>query len=582
MQPNGWSAAMIIWTGLAVGTVGAQPASPVPSANAHPGYDNYEILPKGWEGTEQKSIGGIALLPDGRMVTTIWRDGSPTNRNGEAYLLSGVLTAKTGADVSVAPLGTKLFDPLGVTVVNGIIYVLEKDRLSKYTANGSNWTYALEYDGHNPFTSRYFYHWFSMGLVYTQGKFNWTLGGFTQYSEFVDEEPLKHGTWVQYDPATRTHKFLVHGLRNTGGIALGPEGTLCTTDNQGEWEPSNKFICMEPGSWYGWDGPNALARQGLPESPPTVWNTYDDLGNSPGQSVLLPKGRYAGQMIMTDVNKAWLTRLCLEKVKGSWQGANLFFTGGFNSGTFRLLLGPDSSTIIVAGMGGNGGGWKYGTTYTSLHRLVPNQTEVFEILAVRSKSATSMELEFTLPANAAAGVPANYTVTSWKNIPSSGYGAGHKQMMKTLPVSAVALTPDGRKAALTIPGLEEGRIVRISLNAPIASSAGKALWFRYADYTLNHFGPGDAVSVARGIDGASPSPILHALLGIPGGLSLRLPDPGAYALEITTPQGRTVVRADLAGPCEYALTRDRIGPGIYVLKIRNAAGGLVSEKVSLL
>lgn len=571
-----------VWAAMVL-QMGMLPALsvPVPSARPHPGFDNYNILPAGWDVGQDKSIGGIALLPDGRMVTTIWRGGAKSNRNGEAYLLSGVLNAKSSADVSVAQISKTLFDPLGVTVVNGTIYVLEKDRLAKFTPNGSAWTYAMEYDGANPFTVKDFYHWFSMGLVYHKGKFNWTLGGFTQYSEFVDPEPMKHGTWVQYDPATKTHEFLVHGLRNTGGVALGPEGTICTTDNQGEWEPANKFICMEPGKWYGWDGPNALARMGRPETPPTVWNTYADLGNSPGQAILMPKGKYAGQMLLTDLPNAWITRLSLEKVKGHWQGANIFLTGGFQSGVFRILLAPDSSSLIVAGVGGNGGGWKYGTTYTSLHRLVPNTKSVLEILTVRSLGAGQMSVEFTDPVGGAAASTSSYTVTSWKNIANSGYGGGHKVQMKTHAVTAVSMTPDNRRSVLSITGLEEGRIVRIEMGPAVKAISGDTLWSKFADYTLNNFGPAEVVTLARMVEPSREKPFQYAVHKTTGGMKVEMASPGAYELEILSPEGKRVDIVRKTGPFGFTLSRDKLGVGLFILNIRNSEGSSAAEKINL-
>lgn len=551
---------------------------PVPSASPHPGYDNVDVLPAAWRNQERKAIGGIALLPDGRLVATIWRSGDLNNRNGEAHILSGTLTARSASEVTVAPLSTTLLDPLGAAFVDGRIYVLEKDRLARFDPDGAGWKYAIEYGGHNPFATRYFYHWFSMGLVHHGGRFHWTLGGFTQYREFVDPDPLRHGTWVEYDPAAKSHKFLVHGLRNTGGVSLGPDGTLCTTDNQGEWIPTNKFICMEPGKWYGWDGPEALARQDRAETPPTVWNTYNDLGNSPGQTLLLPKGRYAGQMIMTDVNRAWLTRLFLEKVKGHWQGANVFFSGGFNSGTFRLALAPDSSTLLVAGVGGNGGGWKYGNTYTSLHRLAPNAKPVFEILAVRSLDASRMEVEFTERAGAAAAAPASYTVTSWKNVAGPGYGSGHKSDTKTLTVAGAALSQDGRKAVLTVQGLAEGRIVRIKAGNALRSQAGDTLWSGFADYTLNAFGPAEPPTGIRiGAAGDGGRPLRHALLGGGRDLRLALPSPGAYRVAILTPQGRTAASLECAGPALIPLAGMLPARGLHLLVIRDGEGRSVTR-----
>ncbi len=558
------------------------------SGLAHPGFDNYDILPPTWvvDQENKNSIGGMALLPDGRLVTAVYKGGaSATNRNGQMFILSGVVTGTKRSDITVTPLTGGLREPLGVAVVNGAIYVIEKDRLGKFSPNGANWTYSVEYDKANPVGVRDFYHWFSMGLVYYQGKFNWTLGGFTQYREFVDPEPQKHGTWVQYDPITRTHEFLVHGLRNTGGTALGPEGTICTTDNQGEWEPSDKFICMEKGLWYGWDGPASLTKlPGQVESPPTAWGAHDEITNSLGQSVLIPKGKYAGQMFVTDLNNGVVNRVFMEKVKGHWQGAFTFLTGGFKAGVYRILLTPDSTNLILAGVGG-WGGWRYldnAPAYACLHKLVPNNKSVLEILAVRSLGNTKMEVEFTEPVNPSAALVAGYKVTSWKNIADSNYGGGRNSLPLIHTVTNVSLSADNLRATLTISGLEAGRIVRVFVNQAVKALNGDTLWFKYSDYTMNNFGPAEVVSLKRMLSGNEVKPFLYGLHKSRNGVELKMATVGTYSIETWNMQGVRLGSIRKEGPFNLTLSRETLGTGLYMLHIQNQAGETVSEKISML
>jgi len=499
---------LILGISLFISTVFSQ----VPSPRPHPSYDNTNINPPTWITNDPNGYGGLAWLDDGRMVALEFVSQGVSA--GNVQLLSGVLTANSGADITTETIATGLYQPLGVEVVGNTIYVIEKDQLSKIEPNGSSWDYSQEYNGHDPLIEENYGHWFSMGLLFHDAKFYWSLGGFYAYNN-NRPTPERHGTVVEYDPVAGTHDFLVHGFRNTGGMALGPEGTICTNDNQGDWLPSSKVICIEAGNWYGYYGDDAQMRMGRQESPPTIWNTHQNMsssrdytgyGRSPGEMLMLKKGVFAGQMLMADITTAWLSRLFFEKVNGHWQGANFNFGGGFNSGAWRLLLAPDDETVIVAGLGVFvSGGWAYADsannmepTHSSLHRLVPNGTQTFEILAIRSMSETEMEVEFTMPANAAAGLPGNYDVSIWWNDPARGYGSGHKTDLQNINVTNVALSSDGTKATLSfaILDLYEGSVVRITIDPNnVKSNSGDDFWYWYGDYTLTNFGPADNTPV---------------------------------------------------------------------------------------
>ncbi len=553
----------------------------------HPGFDMYDILPKEWvaDQPDKNPIGGIALLPDGRMVTTTWSSGaSDTIRNGKAFILSGVLSATTGSEVSVEPLSTSLRDPLGVTVVDGVIYVLEKDRLARFTTDGTGWKYGIEYDKANPVGVLDFFQWYSMGLVYAQGKFNWTIAAINAYGSVVDPEPLKHGAWVQYDPITKTHEYMAYGLRSTGGTILGPEGTICTTDNDGDWVASDKLVCMEKGLWYGYGGPTFPARKPDQEViPPTVWGAHDEITNSLGDGILIPKGKYSGQMFITDLTNGVLDRVFFEKINGHWQGAFTFVTGGFNAGAFRMLLAPDSTTLVVGSIGGVGGGWKYqdyrGSVYAGLSRLVPNNKPVLEILAVRSLGPTKMEVEFTEPVDSSAGLVENYTVTSWKNIyksPSS-FGKGNNLFPLKHFLAGVELSADHLKAILSFSNLEEGRVVRVFVNPVVKSINGDTLFFKYADYTLNHFGPAEKIPLNQILNGSTSKPFRYELHYNQAGLELKMDAPGAHSIEVFSVKGIRLKSIRKFGPFTLSLNKEFLGTGVFMLRIINESGPIISR-----
>src|SRR5690606_33474023 len=103
------------------------------------------------------------------------------------------------------------------------------------------------------------------------------------------------------------------------------------------------------------------------------------------------------QALIGEVTNQRILRANLEKVGGRLQGAVFHFASNMPAGVQRLLLAPDTSgSIIVAGIGGDGG-WTFKTPWYDLERLDPTPTVPFEMLAVRSLGQASMEVEFTKP-----------------------------------------------------------------------------------------------------------------------------------------------------------------------------------------
>jgi hypothetical protein len=211
----------------------------------------------------------------------------------------------------------------------------------------------------------------------------------------------------------------------------------------------------------------------------------------------LRSGRFASQMLVGVNHTTGVNRVFMEKIPTGtagnyiYQGALFPFSQGFGVGTGsnatsqpaipgvlgddfttnvnRMSYGPDGHIYLGGGnspgnnsSGSHGfvGGRQYG-----LARLVPNNDTVFEMKAIRSLSATQMEIEFTEPVVAAATT--NFTVRQGisTQATTTSYGAGYSAGSSTLTVTAVTLNAAKTKATLTITGMQE---------RPATTTAGSA------------------------------------------------------------------------------------------------------------
>src|SRR3954469_24577214 len=89
----------------------------------HPGFTLTNLRPSGFD----TQVSGLDFLPDGRLVVSTWEGFSKTKAN--VYIVSNAQTGDA-TKVTYKKFADNLYEPLGVKVVDGKIYVLQKDQLS--------------------------------------------------------------------------------------------------------------------------------------------------------------------------------------------------------------------------------------------------------------------------------------------------------------------------------------------------------------------------------------------------------------------------------------------------------------------
>lgn len=439
----------------------------------HPAFDVQTIRPDAF----QPKVGGLDFLPDGRLVVSTW------DPDGSVYLLSNIDQGDPGKIV-VKRIALGLAEPLGLKVVEGEIYVLQKQEL----------TQLIDHDGDdfideyrtvcNGWQASANFHEFAFGLVYQDGYFYCTLatainpGGASTQPQIHDR-----GRAVKISRETGDFEFVAQGLRTPNGIGVGVDNELFIADNQGDWLPASKILHLQEGAFFGSRSVDFAGTEGLVESPPVVWLPQDEIGNSPSQPAALNVGPYQGQMIHGEVTHGGIKRVFVEKVAGEYQGCLFRFTQGLEGGVNRLVWGPDGALYI--GEVGNPGNWGHnGKNKYGLQRLSYTGKSAFEMLAVRAKS-NGMEIEFTEPLQAGDGLsPADYLVQQWRYQPTENYG-GPKLDKENLKILSVSRSDDGKRVFLELAEMKPGHVVYIHLKSPLRSTNNQALWTTEAWYTLN-------------------------------------------------------------------------------------------------
>lgn len=438
----------------------------------HPSYDLTTIHKHNFK----PRVGGLAFLPNRGLLVTTW------DSIGGVYLLRGVETSDTNK-ITVKRIASGLAEPLGIAVVDGKIFVLQKQELTQlvdldgdeiideYRAVCNSWSVSSDF------------HEFAFGLVFKDGYFYATLSlAMRLMSNETQQRDRGKTIKIGMDGS---YEWINYGLRQPNGIGLGPDGEIFECENQGEWLPCNKLIHLKKGDYLGMPWgilPDSLSTTPR-TTPPAILLPEDEIANSPSQPVLMQDGLYKGQMLHGDVTHGGINRDFLEKINGDYQGAVFRFTQGLEAGVNRLCWGPDGALYV--GEIGMVGGWSWREKQYGLQRMKYNGKTTFEMLAVRAKPK-GFEIEFTEALKPGLKIStSDFLIQQWWYLPTPDYG-GPKMDLEKLKISRVTLSEDRKRLNLEIPNLKKEHVIYFRLPENFQSSSGQFLWSTEAWYTLNN------------------------------------------------------------------------------------------------
>nr|WP_234319980.1 PA14 domain-containing protein [Streptomyces sp. SBT349] len=455
------------------------PGDGLPLTSVHPNYTLTDLRPEGFE----PQISAMDWLPDGRLAVATW-GGSETTA-GEVYLLDNV-TGDTGpGEVTFTRVAEGLREPMGITDVDGTLYVSEKHQLTELNdLDGDGVTDEYTPIAQWPHSGNF--HEFAFGLLYEEGHFLLNLSVAIDYGgATTDPQPAAdRGTTIKVSRETGEITYVAGGLRTPHGLGRGPGGDLFVTDNQGGWLPSSKLLHIEQDRFFNhYTNPPGPFDEN-PVTKPVLWLPQNEIGNSPSTPVMLTEGPFAGQMLIGDVTYGGLQRAYLEEVGGEYQGAVFRHTQGLEAGVTRVSVGPDGA-IYTGGLGADGNWGQEGKLRFGLQKLTPNGTNAFDIASMRA-TPDGFVLTYTQPLSqeTADALATSYRVQQWRYEPTADYG-GPKLDQETLPVTSAELSESGTEVTLVIDNLSTDRVVHIQSPRPFSSADGETLWSTEAWYTLN-------------------------------------------------------------------------------------------------
>jgi hypothetical protein len=392
-------------------------------------------------------IGDIAFFSDDRAAMTTW--------SGDVWIVSGV--NNTLSKLTWKRYATGFAQPLGLEIVDDVVYVLARDQITRlHDLNGDGEADYYENFNNDVLLTNHFNE-FAFHLSRDR-EGNFYFGKAARHG--LPANTKYQGTILKLDKNGRNLEVVCSGMRvPNGGAAIGPNGQITASDQEGHWVPATRIDLCTEGSFQGymWGGGIPMGRT-EPDKP--ILFLPKNIDNSAaGQAwVDNPRwGPFLGSLIHASYGRSEIFLMMMEKVNGQVQGGAVRFPLEFATGLLRPKFRPQDGQLYVCGLFGwgtrqrNMGGF-YRVRYTGKPVYMPKELHV---------TKEGIYITFTQPLDASSAQNvANYSCSRWNYKWAATYGSdqykrdgqkGHERV----GIESAKLQPDGRTVFLRIADMAE-------------------------------------------------------------------------------------------------------------------------------
>jgi hypothetical protein len=388
-------------------------------------------------------FGGFDFFQDGRRAAVCtW--------NGDVWLVTGI--DGDLKELKWRRIASGLFQPLGLKIVDDIIYVTCRDQICRlHDLNGDGEIDFYESFNNDQQVTEHF-HEFAMGLQTDhEGNFYYAKGGRHALPAVVPQ----HGTLLKVSRDGSKTEIIATGFRAPNGVCVNDDGTFFITDQEGHWTPKNRIDWVRPGRFYGYmwgyDHPESSADDAM--EPSVVWIT-NDMDRSPAEIVRVASdawGPFQGGLLNISYGMGRIFLVPNEEIDGQRQGGVVQLPiPDFPTGVMRGRFHPGNGQLYVCGLVGwasnqqQDGGF-FRVRYTGRPAYLP--------IKLRA-TPRQMELSFSDALEpASAQDPQHFHVKIWSLKRTENYGSNHYGE-HGLEVTGARLSPDRKTVDLEIPELQ--------------------------------------------------------------------------------------------------------------------------------
>ena len=407
-------------------------------------------------------LSGIDFFKDANIAAACATDG-------DIWLIKGLLNPS--GELTWQRIGSGLFQPLGIKVVEEKIYVTCRDQLVLLRdLNGDMETDFYESFNHDHQVTDHF-HEFAMGLqTDKEGNFYYAKSGRHAREALIPQ----HGTLLKVSADGSKTDIIATGFRAANGVCINPDGSFIVTDQQGYWNPMNRINWVKGvgkfyGNMWGYNPPKDSSRKAMEQ--PLVWldMKYD---RSPSEMVWVDSKKWGalnGGLLSLSYGYGKIQYVLNETVNGQEQGAVIDLPGvKFLTGVMRGRFNPTDGQLYACGMSAWGtnqmmrGGGLYRVRYTGKTIPIPVKMKVLE-------KSIMLDFDSPLDQNTASDL-SNFEVKTWQLLRSKKYGSD-RLSQKILKVTKSQA--EGKSLKLSIENLEKVDVITIDYK--IKNTKGETL-----------------------------------------------------------------------------------------------------------
>ncbi len=372
---------------------------------------------------------------------------------------------------------TGLFQPLGLRIVGDKVYVIGRDQITRlHDRNGDG-----EADFYENFNNDLF--------ISPRGH---------DFVTCLDTDPAgnfyfihaKTGVMrVSADGTSLTR--VADGFRNPNGMAVGPNGVITASPQQGQWTPESSLIVVRQDGYYGYGGPRISSDR------PAGWDSPmcfipRSMDNSGGAQVWVEGDRWGplgGRLLQLSYGQCRILLALTENVRGVYQGGTIKLPtapADFESGIMRGRFNPHDGQLYVSGLRG----WQSRAIrdgcfqrlrYTGRPLHLPIRVKTYEN-GIKLTFTESLDPDF-------AQNPDKYFAQQWNYRWSKEYGSPDYSVKNPaqlgrdeVVVESATLMDDGHAVFLEMPGRQP--VMQLSITWLLRSAAGVRFRGQYA-HTIN-------------------------------------------------------------------------------------------------
>ncbi|HEX6984351.1 MAG TPA: DUF6797 domain-containing protein, partial [Planctomycetaceae bacterium] len=468
------------------------------------------LVTKGVLGTPEPgspfAVDTIAMPYDNPHKALFFAGGFDFAPDGACYLCTahGDVWKVTGIDEDLDRIewrrfATGLYEPLGLKVRDGEIFVLGRDQITRlHDTNG---------DGEADFYECFNDDLTDLGQAHAYAMCLETdaAGNFYFLKSGAPETP-HGGTLLKLSADGKELEVFATGFRHPNGLGVGPDGTVTAADNEGNWVPVTRVDVVEKGEFCGHVPTAHLDPEPAEYGLPLCWLPRV-VDNSAGGQVWVPGGHWgplAGAMLHLSYGRCTANLILREQVDGVWQGGAVRlptqrFLSGVCRGRFRTAGDGADGHLYVCGLDGwsteaEADGCLQRVRHVGGPLLIPTGLEVYE---------NGVELTFPEPLDRdLASDPARYAVDVWnyrwgKDYGSKDYSAADptREGRDSLAVTGVAVSEDGRRVSVAVEGLKP--VMQLRVQAGLRTAGGAELPVDYYG-TVHRLRPAQDISAVIG------------------------------------------------------------------------------------